>query len=243
MQGLTVQDLQNFEKDIESHFLNAEIRAPVHFSQGNEEMLLKIAKWMKPNDWVFSNHRSHLHALIHGIPKEWLKEQILAGNSMHINSNKYKFVTSSIVAGCVSIAVGVAEAIKNKGAWHICEPPYEGVQFYRPFPSSKCMDCDAPYDSPDYYPEHVWCFIGDAAGESGIFYENAKYAEYNQLPITFVVECNNLATNSPTGETWGIPHEHHTGIHYHGWLYGGIYHYCYTRTCCHINVDSWVELK
>lgn len=106
-----------FEKDIESHFLEGAIRAPVHFSQGNEQQLIDI---FAQNDigngknWCFSNHRSHYHALLHGIPPAWLKEQILSGRSMHINSKEHKFMTSSIVNGCVPIAVGVAMALKRQ---------------------------------------------------------------------------------------------------------------------------------
>ena len=51
--------------------------------------------------------------------------------------------------------------------------------------------------------EIVWCFIGDMAFESGIFYEMHKYAKNFNLPIRFIVEDNGLSTNTPTIETWG----------------------------------------
>lgn len=117
--GWTKEKLIAFEEDIEKHFLNGEIRAPVHFSRGNEEALVDI---FVQNDigngknWCFSTHRNHYHALLHGIPPDWLKEQILAGRSMHINSWKHKFMTSSIVNGCVPIAVGVAMALKRQNS-------------------------------------------------------------------------------------------------------------------------------
>ena len=111
---MTKQELIDFEKDIETHFLKGEIRAPIHLSSGNEDKLISIFKDIKDSDWCFSNHRSHLHALLHGIPADWLKEQILLGRSMHINSKKYKFMTSSIVNGCVPIAVGMAMALKRQ---------------------------------------------------------------------------------------------------------------------------------
>ena len=49
----------------------------------------------------------------------------------------------------------------------------------------------------------VWCFIGDMASESGVFYECLKYAIRNELPIHFVIEDNELSTNTPTQEAWG----------------------------------------
>lgn len=108
------QELIEFEEQIKQDFLAAKIRHPVHFSAGNEDEVIEIFKKIKPEDFVFSTHRSHLHALLKGIPKEWLREQIHRGNSMHIMSPEHKFFASSIVAGCCPIAVGVAMAIKRK---------------------------------------------------------------------------------------------------------------------------------
>jgi pyruvate dehydrogenase E1 component alpha subunit len=55
--------------------------------------------------------------------------------------------------------------------------------------------------------EHVWCFVGDMAFETGGFMENYKYAKNFNLPITFVVEDNGVSTNTPTVETWKIKSE------------------------------------
>jgi TPP-dependent indolepyruvate ferredoxin oxidoreductase alpha subunit len=52
--------------------------------------------------------------------------------------------------------------------------------------------------------EHVWCFIGDMAYMTGVFHESLQYARYNELPITFVVEDNELSTNTPTLRSWGV---------------------------------------
>lgn len=49
---------------------------------------------------------------------------------------------------------------------------------------------------------NVWCFIGDMAFETGLFYESHKYAKNFDLPLYFVVEDNNLSTNTPTDFTW-----------------------------------------
>ena len=48
----------------------------------------------------------------------------------------------------------------------------------------------------------VWCFIGDMTFETGIFYEVYKYARNFDLPINFVVEDNEVSTNTPTAHTW-----------------------------------------
>lgn len=38
--------------------------------------------------------------------------------------------------------------------------------------------------------------------ETGIFYEAYKYSQQKKLPLIFVVEDNNLSTNTPTDQTW-----------------------------------------
>ena len=48
----------------------------------------------------------------------------------------------------------------------------------------------------------VWIFIGDMTYETGIFHECYKYSKNFKLPIKFVVEDNNMSTNSPTNKVW-----------------------------------------
>jgi pyruvate dehydrogenase E1 component alpha subunit len=49
---------------------------------------------------------------------------------------------------------------------------------------------------------HVWCFVGDMASETGTFFENYKYALNHELPITFVVEDNNKSVCTDTRKVW-----------------------------------------
>jgi len=110
------ESLIAFEKRIEKLFLNKQIKFPVHFSgEGNEEFLINLFKNIDTDDYVFSNHRNHYHALLKGISGEELEYQIVNNGSMHIYSKEHKFFTSAIVGGCLPIALGVAMAIKHKG--------------------------------------------------------------------------------------------------------------------------------
>ena len=52
--------------------------------------------------------------------------------------------------------------------------------------------------------EHVWLFIGDMAAESGIAYETHKYAHNFKLPISFVIEDNEVSVCTNTREAWGL---------------------------------------
>lgn len=49
----------------------------------------------------------------------------------------------------------------------------------------------------------VWCFIGDMTAETGVFWESYKYSHNHKLPLNFVIEDNNLSTNTPTSKVWG----------------------------------------
>lgn len=110
-----VHGLIGFEKKMADHWESGRVRGPIHLSGGNEDQILEIGKRIKPNDWVFSTWRSHYHALIKGIPSEWLEEEILAGRSITIVNKEYKFYSSAIVGAIIPIAVGVAMANKLKG--------------------------------------------------------------------------------------------------------------------------------
>jgi TPP-dependent pyruvate/acetoin dehydrogenase alpha subunit len=49
---------------------------------------------------------------------------------------------------------------------------------------------------------HVWCFVGDMASETGTFFENWKYSVNHDLPITFVIEDNNKSVCTDTRKVW-----------------------------------------
>ena len=106
--------LIDFEKEIQDLYEGGKIKAPIHLSGNNENQLIKIFRKIKKSDWVISTWRSHYHALLHGVPAPWLKKMIIKGKSMGINSKKYKFYSSSIVGGGMSIGTGIALALKKK---------------------------------------------------------------------------------------------------------------------------------
>ena len=112
---LTKEELIVFEEDIAKIYLQGKIPGPIHLSYDNEEALIDIFKNVKERDWVFSTHRSHYHALLKGVPKDWLKEEILAGHSITINNPDYRFYASAIMGDIVSIATGVAMGLKLRG--------------------------------------------------------------------------------------------------------------------------------
>ena len=204
--NLTSSDLMSFEEEVFARYENSEIKSPVHLTSGNEEQLIKIFQYVHPDDWVFCSWRNHYHALLHGIPRETLMDLIVRGKSMSVYSKNPKMYTSSIVGGIIPIALGVAKALKIKQGEFL----------------NKNYDKDKG--------RKVWYFIGDMTFETGIFYEAYKYAINFKLPLQFVVEDNNLSTNTPTDETWGskrdIPHD--------------VIYYQYKSRFPHHGTGSWI---
>ena len=179
---MTSDELVAFEKGIAGEFEAGHIHAPVHLHGGNEDQLIEIFKDIKPDDWVFSTHRAHYHALLKGIPPELVKKEIMAGHSISLQFPDYHFFTSAIVGGIIPIALGVAMS-----------------------------------------GQKVWCFVGDMSAETGIFHECCKYAEGNELPITFIIEDNHLSVETNTFDVWGASTLQYQNVKW----------YKYTRTYPH----------
>ena len=76
----------------------------------------------------------------------------------------------------------------------------------------------------------VWVFIGDMTFETGVFHECYKFSKNHNLPIKFVVEDNNLSTNTPTDKVWkfksSVPKD--------------VIYYKYKRIYPHHGTGSWI---
>lgn len=76
----------------------------------------------------------------------------------------------------------------------------------------------------------VWAFVGDMTFETGGFHECYKYAKNHKLPLKFIVEDNNLSTNTPTDKVWvkksNIPRD--------------VIYYKYKRKYPHHGTGGWV---
>ena len=111
-----VDELLAFEDKIGDLYLENKLPFLFHLSGGNEEELISIFSDIDENDYVISNHRSHYHALLHGIPPEVLEDRILNGRSMFIYDRNRNFFCSAIIGGTPAIAAGIALALKRKGS-------------------------------------------------------------------------------------------------------------------------------
>lgn len=107
-------NLINFENKIANLFNQGKIKAPIHLSSNNEDILIKIFKKIKKVDWVFCSWRAHYQCLLKGVPEKVLEKEITDGKSISLCFPKYKIYSSAIVGGIIPIALGVALANKLK---------------------------------------------------------------------------------------------------------------------------------
>ncbi len=117
---MTAGQLIAFEQDIASEFNAAKIRAPIHLDGGNEAPLINIFSTIRREDWVCCTWRSHYKALLHGVPPDKVKKEIMAGRSISLCFPEYRVISSAIVGGILPIALGIAWSIqRNDGRNHV----------------------------------------------------------------------------------------------------------------------------
>jgi pyruvate dehydrogenase E1 component alpha subunit len=78
--------------------------------------------------------------------------------------------------------------------------------------------------------EYVYCFLGDMSFEAGVVHEAMKYAARHDLPVSWIVEDNNLSVMTPTKESWGM-----------GTGRVDSYRYIYKLTRPHSGIGAWVR--
>jgi pyruvate dehydrogenase E1 component alpha subunit len=156
--------IRHIELSIGRESKNGSFRTPIHLAIGQEAIAVGVSAFLRNDDYVFGNHRSHAHYLALGCSPQSLISEILGkhsgcsggkGGSMHIKGTDKGFMGSMpIVAGTISVAVGAAMAI-----------PKESHQI-----------------SVSYF--------GDGASEEGVFHESLNFASQFKAPILFVCENN-----------------------------------------------------
>jgi len=148
-----------------------ELRCSVHLCLGQEDVPEALHELLRPDDWLFSTHRSHGHYLAKGGSEQRLLDEILGletgvnggfSGSQSFCDLALNFHSTAIVGGLVGVAAGTALALKLAGSTAIAV-----------------------------------CCIGDAATEQGVFWESLNFAALHKLPILYVCENNGLSVHAP----------------------------------------------
>jgi len=172
----TKEELIKFEHYISNLFELGKINVPIHLSGGNEEALITIFKGVQDADYVFSGHRNHYHYLLKGGSPHKLVEELLGSKGgVNHGAGRSMHIFEPRINFYTSGIVG-----------GVCAPAV-GVGL-----SLKKLKSKA----------HVWCFVGDGGEDTGAFMEAVRFSVARVLPITFVVEDNDLAVESSKKDRW-----------------------------------------
>ena len=152
-----------------------EIVCPCHLYIGEEAATAGALHSLRPEDFAYSNFRSHGHFLAKGGKSRLLMAELFGkatgcsgghGGSMHLCAPDIGFPGSSaILAGSIPIAVGTALSFAYQGKDNVSV-----------------------------------VFCGDGSATEGVFYESLNFASLKKLPVIFVCENNSYCTHMHTSD-------------------------------------------
>jgi len=164
----------------------------LHFSKGQEAISVGVCAALKETDYVVTHHRTIAHAIAKGVPLRPLLGEIMGkaeglnggmAGEMHLSDLARRFMFSfQLVGTCVSVAAGVAWAVKNhlktddvvvvfhgdaatsNGQWH------EGLNIAAVQKLPLLLVCENNHLAGNVRPEHYQPveFVSDRAKAYGI---------------------------------------------------------------------------
>ncbi|GAA4081599.1 thiamine pyrophosphate-dependent dehydrogenase E1 component subunit alpha [Nonomuraea soli] len=174
VRGLSTEDLRSlllirhFELSLLRLFEAGQIGGTTHTCLGQEYIPVALSPLLRPDDYVFSNHRGHGHLLARYGDAPGLLAEIMGregalcsgvGGSQHIYH--HRFLSTGVQGESLPVAVGTALRLKGTGA----------------------LAC---------------VHVGDGTWGEGAVYEALNMAALWRVPLLVVVENNGIAQSTPT---------------------------------------------
>ena len=163
--------IRKSEEQIKEHYLEDDMKTPMHMSTGAEAIAVGICHALKPTDQIIGTYRSHAIYLAKTMESDKFFAEMYGrvtgmakgkAGSMHLTAPDAGLIcTSAIVASNIPVALGAAHAnkhLKNKKV--------------------------------------VAVFFGDGAIDEGVFWESINSACQMKLPVLFVCEDNGYAVHN-----------------------------------------------
>lgn len=166
---------RSFEDKCAEMYYRGRMFGFVHLYNGQEAVSTGVIKAMRPDDYVCSTYRDHVHALSAGVPARQVMAELFGkatgcskgrGGSMHLFSAEH-----NLLGGFAFVAEGI--------------PVATGAAFQTMYRRQVMGDSNAD--------QVTACFFGDGASNNGQFFECLNMASLWKLPILFVVENNKWA--------------------------------------------------
>lgn len=164
--------IRRFEERCNQLYLQGRIPSTLHLYIGQEAVATGVCAHLRPDDYLYSTHRPHGHAIAKGVEPRAIMAELFGkrtgcckgkGGSMHVGDVRVgMFPAVAIVGANAPLAVGSALAAK----WT--------------------------------HPDRVAvCFFGDGAANEGAVHEAMNMAAIWDLPVVFICENNLYAASTP----------------------------------------------
>ncbi|MBX3126617.1 MAG: thiamine pyrophosphate-dependent dehydrogenase E1 component subunit alpha [Polyangiaceae bacterium] len=164
--------VRSVEQEIARRYSEQQMRCPTHLCIGQEATAVGVCAALRPEDVVFSGHRSHGHYLAKGGDLTAMLAELYGrgsgcsagkGGSMHLVDLSVGFLGAvPIVGSTIPMAVGAALGFLLQKL-----------------------------------PRVSVVFFGDAAVEEGVTWESIDFALLERLPVVFVCENNLYSVQTP----------------------------------------------
>jgi len=171
--------MRRFEEACAEGVTTGELRGELHLAVGQEAIGVGMAEHLRPEDWVVSTHRSHLHAIAKSVPLRPLMAEVFEkstglsggkGGHLHLFDLEHRFSSTGIVGSSIPVALGHAYAARLGGTDEIAV----GV-------------------------------TGDGGVNTGQFHESLNMAAIWKLPLVVLVENNLYAISVPAKDVIAGP--------------------------------------
>ncbi len=165
--------IRHAEAVIQEHYLEDEMKTPMHMSKGGEAIAVGVCDALSATDQIVGTYRSHaiylaktgesdrFFAELYGKATGTAKGK---AGSMHLTAPELGLICTSAIVG-TNIPVGIGAAFANRRQNN---------------------------------GKVVAIFFGDGAIDEGVFWESLNMACLMRLPVLFVCEDNGLAVHIPS---------------------------------------------
>jgi pyruvate dehydrogenase E1 component alpha subunit len=175
----TMLTIRRFEERCNYLFMQGRIPSTLHLYIGQEAVATGVCAHLRPDDYAFSTHRPHGHAIAKGVAPRAIMAELMAkrtgcckgkGGSMHVGDIDVGMIPAIAIVGAnVPIAAGAALAAKRLGTDRVAV-----------------------------------AFFGDGATNEGAFHEGMNMAALWNLPVIYVCENNLYAASTPLSTAFKI---------------------------------------
>ena len=190
---MTIRNLELCMQDnFKTRSKKGEAVGAIHSCEGQEAIAVGVSSCLRKDDYVFSTHRGHGHAIAKGVDLNKIVAELLGratgcsggrGGSMHLFDVEVGLMGGNgIVGGGLPLALGTAYSALARGTNQV-----------------------------------TVCYIGEGAGSQGSFHESVNMAAVQKFPVIYVLENNlysattHIKLNSPIDDlserakAYGIP--------------------------------------